>query len=181
MARQKKTDQAPVVDLEMLEPLSDKEREFVELQIQEGIWPVEAYRRVYGTQDDKGRELEPKSVTQRAYRLSSTSRVQQYRSALYQAGAHSGILGHQEFIRDMIALADRCEAAGNYGAAVNARGHAAKASGLFVDKVQDVTETTDAYQLLDQIEELAGPEARYSAAKRLGVADEPGGEPDTRH
>lgn len=177
MAQQKKTDVAEAVDVDALEPLTDPEREFAHLIVREGAGPSDAYKRTHDTE-----HLAETSIWTLACRLKATSRVQMYMDALYRAGAHSGMMSQMEFVRDMLALAARAEKAGNYGAAVNARAQAGKVSGLYIEQVRDVTEEADIGQLLDAIEELAGSEARKTAARRLGV-DEPGAEPptDTRH
>lgn len=158
--------EATVVDIDSLEPLSEAEREFTHLIVRNGLSASDAFRRTHDTT-----EMTDSAVWSKACRLQGTARVQAYRAALYQAGAHSGVCGQMEFVREMIALAERAEQAGNYGAAVNARAQAGRVSGLYIEQVRNVTEEVDILILLDQIEQLAGLEARRTAARRLGVEE----------
>ena len=160
---------AESVDIESLEPLSDSETEFVRCIMQEGISASDAYRRSHNTDD-----LSQNSIWNYACVLKGSAKVQNWIAALTAASLHSGVLQQNQFISDMLALGQRAESAGNYGAAVNAKANAGKVAGLYVERYEDITQrnlTVD--QLISMVKQLVGQDIADQISNRLGLIDKP--------
>lgn len=167
MPQQKQTEQAQFIEEADLPKLSVPEYEFVRLLVHTGKSASEAYR-----QSHDARGLSESAVWTRASRLRGDARIQEWEQALLEWGMTRGALTHEEYVRDMQALARRAERAGNYGAAVNAQDKAAKASGLYVERIEHITDTTDVESALAMIEQYGGQEARRRAELDMGIVRE---------
>ena len=163
MAQNLKTEAIALPSLDELPQLTDAEQEFVRLIVQEGNSASDAFRKTHTTD-----HMKPSTVWWYASQLKGSPKVEAWRKAMMAYSLHSGILQADEFVRDMLALAERAEAAGNYGAAVQARDKAAKVAGLHIERmeIKHISEATD---VLESIGRLLGPEARKSAELELGV------------
>lgn len=153
-------------DSDELEPLSDKEQEYLRLIIQDGVKPASAYRR---THDPDGR-LADATIYSASSRLQGSRKIQVWRQAMVAAGLHRGVIQQDEYITEMQALAERCERTGNMGAAVLAKSHAGKVAGLYVDRYEDVTKRELSIDdLLALVRKLVGSDLADQMATRLGL------------
>lgn len=113
------------------------------------------------------------SVWREAAKLESHPKIQQWLMSLRAAAVEEGLYGLQEHLQELTALKQAAEEAGNFGAAASCVQAKGKALGLYVERSEvSVTKDADLFALLDQVEALAGPEARGRAARKLGVEDE---------
>ena len=164
--RDKKTQAATLpMDDEDLPALSDSERAFVEHLQDHGGSMAEAYRATHdcsGVADD--------TVRKRAQRLHRTERVLAYRRALTASGIVSAAYSKDEYIKESRALAQRAEAAGNYGAAVKSKENAARAAGVLNDKPQEeIPKFRSIEELLRTVALTRGEGEALELAKAYGV------------
>lgn len=119
------------------------------------------------------------SLAVRACRKFAEPKIQQHLRALQASGLAKTKLSLEDRLSAELAFAQRAENAGNFGAAGGANDRVNKLLGLYVDKVQDVTDRTDAHRTLEEIAAHA-PELAASLAAANGIDWKPSQE-QTRH
>lgn len=159
MPQNLKTDPAPAAD--DLPELSREEEQLVEL-VASGMGNSEAYRMAYGAQGYGANAL-----AVQASRKIAQAHIQAHLRALRAVGHAKLGLSYEDRIKDELAFAQRAEDAGNFGAAGQARDRINKLAGLYVEKVQDVTDH-DPHRTLKQIEEV-NPDLAASLAQQHGI------------
>jgi hypothetical protein len=169
MPQNLKTD---AIDLDELPPLSAEEERLVEL-VANGTGNSEAYRLAYGANGYNANSLAVK-----ASRKIAEPKIQAHLSALRSVGLAKIGLSYEDRIKDELAFAQRAESAGNFGAAGQARDRINKLAGLYVEKVQDITDH-DPQRTLRQIAEVQ-PELADQLAVQHGIDWKPN-EGATKH
>ena len=152
-------------DLE-LPAISDQEYRFVLAILQYGVL-VKAFREIF---PERAAKMTPASVYAGASELAAKPSIQAWVQAGRMAHLQNADYTLERHVKELDELAQAARRAGNYGAAAQCRIHIGKASGLYVDKYEDVTKRRagdDA--LLNQIKELLGDDAANQAAARLGL------------
>lgn len=155
------TDEQEPIDMSELEPLSAQEQAFVEAlgQLSNN---TEAYRRAYGAGSYSSAALRVQ-----ACRKAAEPKIQAHLKVLRAQGLANARLTMSDRIEDELAFMQRCEDAGNMGAAGQARDRVNKLLGLYVEKVQDVTDY-DPQRTLAEIA-VASPELAIELAKQHNI------------
>ena len=153
-------------DLE-LPAISDQEYRFVLAILQYRVL-VRAFREIF---PERAERLPEASVYAAASELAAKPQI--------QAWVHAGRMAHlqnaeytlERHVKELDELAQAARRAGNYGAAAQCRIHIGKATGLYVEKFEDVGRARRAGDdaILSQIKELLGEDAANAAAERLGL------------
>ena len=141
-------------DIEIPE-LSPAELAMVEYYGQ-GTTQAEAYRKAYSANGYSKASLEV-----RACQKFSEPKIQQYLATLRLASFHRNLISREQRIAEELAFAQRCEDAGNFGAAASTYDRVNKLQGLYVDKVE-ITQA-DPLDTLEQIKKLDPVLASYLA------------------
>lgn len=150
----------PASEIDELPLLSQEEERLVEL-LTSGKGNAEAYRLAYGADG-----YNPNSLAVKACRKIASPKIQRHLRALQAVGLAKLGLTREDRIRDELAFAQRCEDAGNMGAAGQARDRINQLLGLKVDRFADVTESTsDPVAILKDIAASDPKVAEQLAAK----------------
>lgn len=149
--------QTPPLMPEDMPEISEQVLGFV-IDLARGETGTDAYKKNFpGSKDWK-----PSSVWCEASKLKNSPKVRQWLSAVLEANFQRGTLKLEEYVADLQGLAMRAEAAGNYGAAVQAKKTAGQASGLHTERVEVIDNRSD-QDILDEIARLE------KEAKDIGV------------
>ncbi len=175
MAQHKKTEStAIVIDVDELPILSPAESDFVLYLQSRNCTLVEAYR---ATQDCT--KLQDSTIYSNASRLASNSRVAAHRRAMTAVGLVASTYTREKFIEDCLSAAERCEGAGNYGAAYQNRAGAAKASGIVdTDQGERAPQFGTLAALLGAVASNQEAEVGRELLKEYGLVTD---EPTTKH
>lgn len=163
MAQQQKTEGAEIPDIEALEPLSPQEEKFVETLAQTGN-NTEAYRAAYGAEG-----YSPPALHVKACKKAAQAKIQAHLRVLRRVGLDKAGLSLKERVEDERAFMQRCEDAGNFGAAGAARDRINKLLGLYVEKRQEVP-AEDPRTTLDEIARI-NPDYARKLAEQEGIKD----------
>lgn len=164
MPRQKRTEAKPALSAENLPEITPKQLAFVR-GILEGKTASDAYRGAYNAQN-----MANDDIWREASLLRHHPKVSQWLSALRQANMDTGKLTLEGHMAELASLRDIAVTTGNVGAAVLAETNRGKVSGLYTDRIEDVTKRQDDVKSLvsriTQIDPIAGA----SLARALGIA-----------
>jgi hypothetical protein len=148
--RNKLTGPAPMPD--DLPLLSAREQVFVE-RLGQGDTNTDAYRAAYGAEGHGA-----PSLRVIACRKAAEPRIRQYLRTLMAAGFAKACQTREQRIEDEMAFAERCEAAGNYGAAGCARDRLNRLLGFYVEKSEIILKSSPE-QTLQELAELIGEDS----------------------
>lgn len=162
MPQNQKTEPTALINPDDLPDLTDKQLAFV-THVLEGKTYADAYRLAY---DVTGFTSE-NAIWVEACRTAANSKVSLWLKAAKQHSFRDTTTTLETHTRRLAELSQRAENAGNYGAAVQAEVHIGKATGLYVDKVENVNESRE-WAILDRIFKQHGMTAVLLAGKRLG-------------
>lgn len=141
-----KTLPAEISIIDDLPPLNDKEKVLIEAlgQLDDNC---EAYRKAYGASGYSSEALRVQ-----ACRKVAEPHIQSHLAALRRVGFATARLTLQQRIEDERAFAERAEAAGNFGAAGQARDRINKLMGLYVERVEvSATDPLDTLKAIAQV------------------------------
>lgn len=158
MARRKITD---IDDLpEDIGDLNDEQEAFVK-GILEGKTGADAYRAAYGS------NIKPNSIYAAASRLLADPRVQLRISIARKAHLGTAVITHHMHIRRLEELRQIAVETGNIGAAVQAEQLIGKASGHYIERIEDVTKADP----LEAVREMLkiDPDEAQKLANELGL------------
>ena len=150
MPQQKQTEGFEGLDHEEMEKASPEEREFA-LLICQGRTASDAFRAAFDAEN-----YSQNALWVEASRRKNAPKVRLWIDAYRLAGVSRGARTLDQHLDRLTELSVKAELSGNYGAAVNAEHHCGKASGLYVDKVEDVTPART--EIADKLAELLGPD-----------------------
>lgn len=154
MPRHQKAQAAPDVEADSLPDLTEKQRNFLH-GLLAGKTAADAYRAAYDVADCSDR-----TIWAEASRLRHNPAVAAWLSAARRAGARGAGYTLEQHLRDLEELAEEARSTGNYGAAVAATNYMGKASGLYVERTQDVTQRGTLAELIaGVVEAVVGDEA----------------------
>lgn len=139
-----------ILELDELPELTPRQEAFA-LGILEGRTASDAYRAAY---DVSG--MADASIWCAASKLKSNYKVKQWLSLARAHELERGKLTHEEFLRRLLALAERAELSGNLGAAVNAVVNAGKSAGHMVERHENVNETRKLKDLEQRLAQITG-------------------------
>lgn len=145
-----------------LPDLTENQLAFVRALL-EGNNASDAYRAAYDTSNWTN-----EAIWVEASRLANHPKVVLWLQAAKEHSFQDTKVTLQTHVRRLTELSARAEKAGNYGAAVQAEVHAGKATGLYIDRVQDVDRGRE-LAILDRIFKRHGRTAVLAAAERLGL------------
>lgn len=165
MAQQLKTESREI-NLDDLPDLSAAEQVFVE-RILSGDKANEAYKAAHPEYAD----WLPTSINNAAYRLRNKTSIRAWIHAGRMAGLEKIGSTVEAHIADLHRLSHAAEAAGNYGAAVQAEKLKGEAQGFYVSRYEDVGKGVNEKELLTKLRQLLGPDAQ-PIADRLGLKEE---------
>ena len=123
---------------ELLSKLTDNQFRFWELMNDGKLGQREAYRLAYGCE-----EWSNNAISVQATRLWNNPKFVLIRQALKNTVVEQAARSLNYRIAEMESFAERCEGAGQYGAAGKARENAAKLEGHYVIKTQSVPSRSD--------------------------------------
>ena len=103
-----------------------------------------------------------------ASKLKRSDKVRFWVREYVLAGAQHGKRTIEQHVGRLTELSLEAQETGNYGAAVNAEVNAGKASGLYVDKVEDVTPRSEP----DKLTEILGSKLAGKLLARQDVAED---------
>ena len=170
MARQQQTEPQG----EDLPDISGPELSFCRLIVEKGLNNSDAYRRSF---PDAGTDS---SVWSASSRLRGNARIQRWINHLkLQAGkaAECTLIDH---MNELERLKNAAQAAGNFGAAVQAEQLRGKVAGHHIERIKDETERLDDKSLIASIEAILGKDIAEMAAFKLGVPRESDEQPSVR-
>lgn len=169
------TEPDDAMGVDELAPLSPEEARFVEaLAVRSSN--VEAYRKAYGAEG-----YSPAALRVQACRKAAEAKIQAHLKILRAQGLASARLTLDDRIEEELAFAQRCEDAGNMGAAGQARDRVNKLLGLYVEKVQDVTEHDPQRTLLEIQQHSPELAQQLAKANNIPLPAAQGQSADTRH
>lgn len=160
MPQNMKTD--PSEEEQELPILSPQEEALIEAWAS-GLGQADSYRKAYGA-EGYGKN----SLAVRACRKFAEPRIQAHLRAMQANGLAKIKLSLQDRLSAELAFAQRAEDKGNFGAAGQAHDRVNKLLGLYVEKVQDVTDRADVHRTLREIAELS-PEVAQQLAASAGI------------
>ena len=162
MPQNQKTEPATPTDTEELPELTEKQHNFVQALL-EGKTYSDAYREAYDAS-----EMKPRLIWREASLLAAHPKVTQWLEALRTSAVQTGVASIEEHTAQLRRLRELALKTGNLGAAVNAEVNLGKASGLHIDRIQDVDRGRE-LAILDRIFKRHGRTAVLAAAERLGL------------
>jgi hypothetical protein len=145
-----------------LPDLTDKQLAYVTKRL-EGLGITDAYRASY---DASGMTNEATWVE--ASRTEVHPKISLWLRTARQATLAKRTITLEGHVDRLTQLSERAEASGNYGAAVQAEVHVGKATGLYIERHQDVDRGRE-LTILDRIFKRYGRTAGLAAAERLGL------------
>lgn len=153
---------------EALASLTDKQLKFWELMQTGKLTQVQAYRQSHDVSDTTQKE----SIEVMASRLWNNAKFKLSRTALMNGITSQTIKAKEVRIAEMQAFAERCEAAGQLGAAAKARELVGKLEGHYIDRRENVNRTRDQLTSLKQIADSLGEDDALRMAKQIGMEEE---------
>lgn len=122
--------------LEGIEKLTEKQFKFVLGIIDPNLTDIQAYENAYPTT-----VMSRSNKAIEAVRLKNNPKIAPILKTLKMQGLGQALEDKATHIERLRELSQQAQAAGNYGAAVNAEVNAGKVSGHYVDKYENVNET----------------------------------------
>lgn len=165
MAQQQKTYQE-YFNLDDLPDLSTADQIFVD-QILAGKRACDAYLLAHPEHAD----WLPTSINNAAYRLRNKRNIRIWVHAGRMAGLQNAGCTVETHLAELQRLSHAAEAAGNYGAAVQAEKLRGEVQGLYVSRYEDVTKGVSEKELLAKLRLLLG-DAAQPIADRLGLKEQ---------
>lgn len=161
MPQQQKTEAQKPINPEELPEIDERDLDFSRLVL-EGKTYADALRESRDVSN-----WSPNAIWVEASRLAASPKVRLWIDALRQSAFCNTNITLEGHVRRLSELSARAEASGNYGAAVQAEVHVGKATGLYVEKHENVNESRE-WAILDRIFKQHGMTAVLLAGKRLG-------------
>jgi len=152
---------------EALTQLTDKQLKFWELMQSGKLTQVQAYRQSH----DVGEDTPNTTVKVNSSRLWNSTNFKLTRVALVNGITSQTIKDKEVRIAEMQAFAERCESAGQYGAAGKARELVGKLEGHYIDRTENVNKTRDQLTSLTQIADSLGKEKALEMAAQIGMEE----------
>lgn len=146
-----------------LPDLTPQQMTFVR-QILAGKSNADAYRAAYNCQRST-----PEAIWVSASRLRRHPKIALWIDAAREICLGSAVMTLADHLRELERLKTLAIKGGNFGAAVQCEQLRGKASGYYVDRVEDITATHDPMTILDQIGET-NPEVAEALAREKGIA-----------
>lgn len=146
-----------------LKSLTDKQYKWL-LGIVEGKTEVQAYKDAY-----KSDKMSDAACSIESYRIKQTPKLSAIITALRLDGLGHAIDDREAHLKRLRELSRRSEAAGNYGAAVNAEQSAGKVEGHYVEQHKDVTDSS-VDSMIDRLEKELGAEKAQAVLETLGLS-----------
>lgn len=109
------------------------------------------------------------AAVRRASQLRRKPEIEAWLAAAREAHLQTATVTLNGWVREMDRLAHAAERAGNWAAAVHARTHIAKATGVYVERSEVDVRVSAPRDLLTEIGDVLGPQAALDAARRLGL------------
>ena len=129
---------------------------------------AQAYRQSYNVKESRTN----RSVQVDAARLWHNPCFTLARTALMNGITSQVIKSKEVRIAEMQAFAERCEAAGQLGAAAKARELVGKLEGHYIDRRENVNKTRDQLTSLKQIADSVGEDKALELARQIGMEEE---------
>ena len=150
-----------------LPDIDEQEYRFVQAILQYKTL-VQAYREIF---PERCAGKAPNYPYIAASKLAAKQQIQDWVHAGRMAHLQNAEYTLERHVKELDELAQAARKAGNYGAAAQCRIHIGKATGLYVEKFEDVGKVRRAGDdaILSQIKELLGEDAANAAADRLGL------------
>ena len=148
--------------------LTSQQLKFWELMQSGKMTQEQAYRASYSVKASR-----PKAAVQRdACMLWAKPKFIQCRTALMNGITRQSIKDREVRIAEMQAFAERCEEAGQYGAACKARELVARLEGHYIEKTENINKTRDQLSSLKQIADSLGNDKALELADQVGLKDQ---------
>lgn len=148
---------------EELPELTAQQMHFVD-EILAGRNSSDAYRAAYDTST-----MTSRTINAAACRLASQSNIRAWLSACRKAYLSSGAVTVESHMRELDRLKELALESGNHGAAIQAEQLRGKASGLYIDRFEDVT-PPDPARLLSEVMRVS-PQLAHVMASRIAAGE----------
>ncbi len=155
-----------MIDIPDISHLTAKQQRFVQA-ILEGQGDVEAYKTAGYSQN-----TEPKHLATKAKDLKNNGHIKPILTNFRLRNAEKMDLTAETHTRQLLELAGKSEAAGQYGAAIRALELTGKVAGHYVERIrqEEAPRVQDAQKtVLQVISELLGDDQAVIAARKMGV------------
>jgi len=153
---------------ELLTNMTDKQFRFWELMQSGNMTQVQAYKTAFNVAEKTSKNV----IQVNATRLWNNTKFTLCRNALTNTITNQVAKTKEARIAEMQAFADRCEHAGQLGAACKARELVGKLEGHYIDKTENVNKTRDQVHSLAEIADSLGKDRALEMAKDIGLHDE---------
>lgn len=153
---------------ELLSKMTMMQLKFWELMQSGKATQVQAYRASFNVAE----ETSNNSVQVDASRLWNNPKFILCRNALTNAITSQVAKTKEARIAEMQSFSERCEAAGQLGAACKAKELVGKLEGHYVDRVENINKTRDQVHSLAAIADSLGKDRALEMAKDIGLHDE---------